>query len=97
LINPTDPASEAQSREVMAAAQKFALQLETRTASADTELESAFAALSEAKISALFIPNDAFFNSRARQLIDLAEHYKLPTLYPWREFVDLGGLMSFWA
>jgi len=95
LINPTDPASEAQSREAMAAARKFALQLETRTASADTELESAMAALSEAKISALFIPNDAFFNSRARQLIDLAERYKLATLYPWREFVDLGGLMSF--
>src|SRR5262249_3502578 len=66
-----------------------------KTASTDAELEPAFAALAEAKISALFIPNDAFFNSRSKRLIDLAALYKLSTLYPWREFVDLGGLMSF--
>ncbi len=95
LINPADPASEAQSREATTAARKFALQLETRTASTDAELEPAFAALAEAKISALFVPNDAFFNSRSTRLIDLAALHKLPTLYPWREFADLGGLMSF--
>jgi len=95
LINPADPASEAQSREATAAARKFVLQLETRTASTDAELEPAFATLAEAKISALFIPNDAFFNSRSKRLIDLAALHKLPTLYPWREFADLGGLMSF--
>jgi putative ABC transport system substrate-binding protein len=95
LINPADPAAEAQSREARAAAQKFTLQLETGTASSDAELEPAFAALAEAKISALFIPNDAFFNSRAKRLIDLAARYRLPTLYPWREFAELGGLMSF--
>jgi hypothetical protein len=52
LINPTDPASEDRSREGTAAAPKFALQLETRTASTDAELEPAFAALAERRFLA---------------------------------------------
>jgi putative ABC transport system substrate-binding protein len=29
------------------------------------------------------------------QLVTLAAHYHLPTIYAWREFVEIGGLMSY--
>jgi putative tryptophan/tyrosine transport system substrate-binding protein len=35
-----------------------------------------------------------FFNERTR-LVDLAAKNRLPAVYPWRDFVDVGGLMSY--
>jgi putative ABC transport system substrate-binding protein len=41
--------------------------------------------------------NDAFFLSERRPLIALAARHALPAIYPWREFVVAGGLMSYGA
>jgi putative ABC transport system substrate-binding protein len=40
---------------------------------------------------------DAFFFSRRDQLIGLAARYSIPTIYPWREAVAVGGLASYGA
>jgi putative ABC transport system substrate-binding protein len=32
-----------------------------------------------------------------RRLVDLAAKNRLPAVYPWRDFVDAGGLMSYGA
>jgi len=37
-----------------------------------------------------------FFNER-RRLVDLAAKTRLPTVFPWREGVDAGGLMAYGA
>ena len=37
------------------------------------------------------------FNSERRRLVDLAAKSQLPAIYPWREFVDAGGLLSYGA
>jgi ABC-type uncharacterized transport system, periplasmic component len=65
------------------------------SASNESDLETAFHALTEPKVDALIIPNDAFFNSRRHLIVSLAARHSLPTLYPWREYVEIGGLMSF--
>ena len=33
--------------------------------------------------------------SERRRLVDLAAKNQLPAVYPWREFVEAGGLMSY--
>jgi len=40
------------------------------------------------------LPSNMFFNER-RRLVDLAAKNRLPAVYPWRELVDAGGLMSY--
>ncbi len=42
------------------------------------------------------MPSSMFSNER-RRLVDLAAKNRLPAVYPWREAVDAGGLMSYGA
>src|SRR5262249_12891937 len=95
LLNSADPTSEIQSREASEAADKLGIELRPMSASTEPDLEPAFRALAEPRVDALIIPNDAFFNSRRQLIVSLAARHSLPTLYPWREYVEIGGLMSF--
>jgi putative tryptophan/tyrosine transport system substrate-binding protein len=66
-------------------------------AAADRDIERAFAACLEHRVDALFVNIDPFFFDRREQFAALAAHYKIPTIFPLREFVVAGGLMSYGA
>jgi putative tryptophan/tyrosine transport system substrate-binding protein len=38
---------------------------------------------------------DGFLNVHRAQIVSLAARYRLPTIYPWRFFAELGGLLSY--
>jgi putative tryptophan/tyrosine transport system substrate-binding protein len=98
LINPTNPVlSEPLLRDTQAAARKLGIQLHVVRASSDGEIEAAFAALHELKVSGVVIGSDQFFNSRTRQLAALALQHLLPAVYQYREFTAAGGLISYGA
>ena len=42
----------------------------------------------------LVVGGDLFFDTRREELVALAARYAVPTIYEWREFADLGGLIS---
>ena len=42
-----------------------------------------------------FVAPDGFFSDRRVQFVTLATHHRIPTTYPLREFVEVGGLMSY--
>ena len=51
--------------------------------------------MTRARAGALAVlPTTMFFNER-RSLVDLAAKNRLPTVFPYREFVDVGGLMAY--
>ena len=62
-----------------------------------TDVDRAFSDMTRARAGALTVlPSAMFFNER-RRLVDLAAKNRLPTVFPWREFVDAGGLMAYGA
>ena len=59
------------------------------------EIEAAFAALVRTKADALLVGPDSVFQNRRVQLAILAARHAVPTVFPVREFVEVGGVMSY--
>ena len=96
LVNPTYVVqSEILSRDVQAAARSVGLEIHILRASTENDLDAVFASLSQARVGALVIGADAFFNSRSEQLATLALRYAVPAIYQYRPFAAAGGLMSY--
>jgi putative ABC transport system substrate-binding protein len=96
LINPSNSGlSDILSRSLMAAARKLGLELHLLSASADDQFESAFGRLKELRAGGLVVGVDAFFNSRNETIAALALRDAVPTVSPYREFAEAGGLMSY--
>jgi putative tryptophan/tyrosine transport system substrate-binding protein len=96
LLNPSNATSaEVTSRSVQEAASVNGLQIQIINASTSQEIDAAFATLARERPDALFVSGDAFFNSRRVQFATLATRDKIPAAYPEREYVEVGGLMSY--
>src|SRR5262245_27059915 len=95
LTNPANPTAETISKDVQASARVLGQVVHILSASTAHEIETAFARISDLRAGALLVMNDAFFNNRPQQFVALAARHAIPTIYPWREFVLAGGLMSY--
>ena len=95
LVNPKSPVAEPQTRDAQAAAHALGLKLRVVTAITENEIDQVFATLVQERADALFVTADPFFYSRREHLVALAAHHAIPTLYEIREYVEVGGLMSY--
>jgi putative ABC transport system substrate-binding protein len=96
LINPANTqTAETTLRETAESAHGLGLQIQILNASTSREIEAAFATLVRERPDALFIAPDGFFSSRRVQIVTLAAHHRVPAAYFSREFVEVGGLMSY--
>jgi ABC-type uncharacterized transport system substrate-binding protein len=96
LNNPANVSNTASMlRDVKAAAGVLAIQIQFFNASTNREIDAEFATLVSQRFDAVFVAPDGFFNSRRVQLTALAARHALPVAYPGREFVEVGGLMSY--
>ena len=95
LLNPTNPNAEPQSKEAQDIIRSVGLDLVVLKATNDSEIEEAFAALTQKRVGAIVVSDDAFFYNRRNRLLALAARHALPTIYPLREFASAGGLMSY--
>ena len=94
LVNPSNP-NVVDAPETEAAANAIGRRLEVLNASTERDLEAAFTTMVKRQAGALIVmPDPLFFLSRA-QLIALAVRYAVPTIYPTRDFTEIGGLMSY--
>jgi putative ABC transport system substrate-binding protein len=89
--------AEQETREVEAAARALGRQIHVAKVSEDRELEAAFTSFAGEKDDAVIIASDPFFTSRRGHLVGLAAQHSLPAIYPFREFAQAGGLISFGA
>ncbi len=78
-----------------AAASTRAQKLVVVKAGEESELETAFKSVVGQGVKDLVVPADPFFFDQRTKLVALAAQYKVPTIYPAREFTAAGGLMSY--
>ena len=87
--------AEQQETDVRAAAAGMRQEIITVHASNDSDIEKAFATLVRQQVGALIVASDIFLSTRRDQLVALSARHGIPTIYPWRDAVIAGGLMSY--
>jgi putative tryptophan/tyrosine transport system substrate-binding protein len=98
LVNPGNSgAVEHMLREVPEAARARGVQLDFLKAATASEIDTAFASLTQLHAGALLVGAATFFNSRREQFVALAARYAIPAIYNWRSFTSIGGLISYGA
>jgi putative ABC transport system substrate-binding protein len=97
LVNPNSPNTEAERRDVQAAALAIGQQLVILDVSSDRDIETAFATSVQRGAGALLVGSGGFLNSHRERLGALATRHGLPAMYAQREAVVAGGLMSYGA
>jgi putative tryptophan/tyrosine transport system substrate-binding protein len=95
LIDPTNPNTELEVTDMLAAASALKRKLLIVRASTESEVNAAFASLVQQRADALIIAAQAFFTSRSDQVLALTQRHALPTIYQTRQLVVAGGLMSY--
>jgi putative ABC transport system substrate-binding protein len=95
LANPNDPDDSSQRAYVQDAAPRLNLKLVVMNASTEREIDAAFATFAQQQVGAVVIGSDPFLVTRREQIISLAARQTMPAIYPVREYVAAGGLMSY--
>jgi putative ABC transport system substrate-binding protein len=95
LADPAAPSTSSIIADLQAAARTLGVQLVIVNARTASDLETAFATFSQQRVGAVLVANSGFYNRRAEQLAALAARHALPTVFPFREHVLAGGLMSY--
>src|SRR5262245_31794814 len=97
LVNPSNAQAETQARELERAARAVGQRVLILGASIQDELETAMATLVRERAGALLVGADTFFTSQPTLFVVLTARHAIPAIYPWRSYVDAGGLMSYGA
>ena len=95
LLNRSNAQAQSQETEIQRAARVIGRQVLVLNAGTEHEIEQAFTALARERAGALLVGGDPFFMSQAVLFVVLTARHAIPTIYPFRSYVDAGGLMSY--
>jgi putative tryptophan/tyrosine transport system substrate-binding protein len=95
VVNPESPTADVEIDSERVAADSTGRPFFVFKASSESEIDAAFASAVEQQVRALVISADPFFMTRRAQIVGLAANRTMLVMYPFREFVDDGGLMSY--
>jgi putative tryptophan/tyrosine transport system substrate-binding protein len=96
LWNPSNPGSVSYFETVKNAGRALQISLDpVMEVRRSDELDNAFTAIADARPHALAVIPDRFLLSHRREIVEFAAVKRLPSMYPYREYVDAGGLMSY--
>jgi putative tryptophan/tyrosine transport system substrate-binding protein len=85
-----------QLKEIRATAPALKLKLAEIETQLDPQgFENAFQIARQKQVNAILTTTTRSFFAARKQIVELAEKYRLPAIYFQREFVDDGGLMSY--
>jgi putative ABC transport system substrate-binding protein len=96
LVSPAEPTlTDIQLKEVTTAARAMGIQIKIYNADTRAEIDAAFEAMGRERPDAVFVATTPFLNGRRVQLAQLSAFYRLPAIYALRDYVEVGGLMSY--
>src|SRR5262249_17786920 len=95
LANPNSLLARSTMNELQGAASPIGQRLKLLQAGTSQEIDQAFAQLAQIKADALLLIPDALFSSRRMQIAVLAARHAVPAIYPQREYLEVGGLLSY--
>jgi ABC-type uncharacterized transport system substrate-binding protein len=96
LIDPKTQSYTSQRREAQEAARALGIKVLVLTAGTEREIDAAFATLVQRQVRALLVSASPYFSwSRRDQIVASAAHHAIAAIYPLRDSVAAGGLMSY--
>jgi ABC-type uncharacterized transport system substrate-binding protein len=95
LADPKNPETEIESKDLQTAVHAAHQKLTIVSSPDESGFEGIFANLAQQRVDALLVASGPFLFGRRGQLISLAARHKIPTIYPIREYVTPGGLISY--
>jgi putative tryptophan/tyrosine transport system substrate-binding protein len=95
LMDPDFPYAQAEWQQLELAARSLKVRLRQLVARHANELEGAFAAIARDRPDALVVTISPLSFPHRQRIIELATKSGLPTMSPFREYPEAGGLMSY--
>ncbi len=96
LLDPNSQFYASQRKETQDAARTLGLKVLPLPAGTERDIDAAFATMDKQKVRALLVSASPYFSwNRKAQIIELAARNAVPAIYPIREWVADGGLMSY--
>jgi putative tryptophan/tyrosine transport system substrate-binding protein len=95
IVNRSSMNAPFQVDEMRAAAQVIGQDILVLNGSNESEVDAAFATLTERRAGAILYGANTWFQVIRDQLVALAARHAIPAMYEWREFVTAGGLVSY--
>jgi putative ABC transport system substrate-binding protein len=97
LVDPKWPLTEPFLAQVRAAASAIGRQIEVLHIKSEPEIETAFTTLVQNGAGALHVGLGTFLTSQRERIVALAARHRIPAIYVLRDYVSVGGLMSYGA
>jgi ABC-type uncharacterized transport system substrate-binding protein len=97
LVDPKWPITEPFVADIRAAAAAIRKPIDVLPASTGGDIDTVFASFAQKPVDALVVGGSALTNSRRVQIATAAAYHRVPAIYSLREFVEVGGLMSYGA
>jgi putative ABC transport system substrate-binding protein len=95
LWNAANPVKVLDWRETQAAAGLLGLKLQSLEVRKPTDFDSAFDVATRDRADGLVVLPDGLINGHRKHILEFAMTTRLPAMYPFREFVAEGGLISY--
>ncbi len=95
MANPGSIGDEYWWTQVQQAAQHVRVNVMRAEATTPADLERAFATMKKKHAGAFVMMTDGYWLDQVQRIVTLANVYKLPGIYGFREFAEAGGLMSY--
>jgi ABC-type uncharacterized transport system substrate-binding protein len=93
--NPTSPAEPLWLKEMHPSAQALGLRIQSFEVRSPNDFEGAFQAATKWSARAITVAGVPEFMANRKQILEFAAKNRLPGIYPWKEYVEDGGLMSY--